>query len=186
MRVGDPDGHGRYGHLDQDEDGLLICHDCGRGFAQLATHARYSHGYAGAADYRQAHGLRRTEKMAAPSMRANLSAAYDRHRDVHMEALERSRTPDKATARSVEVRTMPGEWSPAARVSRAEHLRSRRGRDVTDAERDHLGDDLPMGEWCRRARAILRDPTISKASMGISLGWSAGTVQQRLRRYPET
>lgn len=185
MRVGDPDGHGRYGYIDHDSDGLLICHDCGKGCAQLATHARYAHGYASAADYRQAHGLRRSEKLAAPAARQRMSQAYERNRDLHLEALEKSRDPERANARSVQVRTTPGQWSPAARVSFAEHLRSRRGRGVTEEERAMLGDDLPMDEWCRRAREILQDPTISVTSMSLSLGWSAATVQQRLRRYPQ-
>lgn len=185
MRVGDPDGHGRYGVLDQDEDGLLVCHDCGGGYQQLATHARYAHGYANAAEYRQAHGLRRSEKLAAPASRQRMSDAYDKNRDAHLAALAAHRDPDKARAQSVRVRTTPGQWSPAARVSFAEHLRSRRGRGVTEEERAMLGDDLPMDEWCRRAREILKDPTISVTSMSLSLGWSAATVQQRLRRYPQ-
>lgn len=185
MRVGDPDGFGRYGFIDVDEGGLLICHDCGGGYAQLATHVRYAHGYANAAAYRQAHGLRRSEKLAAASARASMAKAYDKNRDAHLAALAAHRDPDKARAQSVRVRTTPGQWSPAARVARVEYLRSQRGRGVTDKERAWLGDDVPLEEWCRRARVILQDPSISQTSMSLSLGFSAATVHQRLRRYPE-
>lgn len=34
MDIGDQDGHGRFGVLDEDGDGLL-CRDCGRCFAHL-------------------------------------------------------------------------------------------------------------------------------------------------------
>lgn len=41
-----PDGYGRYGILDTTDDGLLICHECGRPCRHLATHARLAHGIA--------------------------------------------------------------------------------------------------------------------------------------------
>lgn len=57
MNVGDRDGFGRYGVVDEDDAGLL-CHECGRRFAHLGLHAWRSHGMS-AVDYRQAHGLSR-------------------------------------------------------------------------------------------------------------------------------
>ncbi|WP_454293547.1 hypothetical protein [Salana multivorans] len=58
MNVGDRDGHGRFGVLDEDADGLL-CHECGRRFTHLGLHAWKGHGMTADA-YRQAHGLARS------------------------------------------------------------------------------------------------------------------------------
>ena len=38
MNVGDPDGYGEFGVLDEDAGGLL-CHECGRRFSHLGLHA---------------------------------------------------------------------------------------------------------------------------------------------------
>ena len=37
MELGDADGHGRYGMLDETSDGL-VCHECGRAFPNLGLH----------------------------------------------------------------------------------------------------------------------------------------------------
>lgn len=55
MRVGDRDGFGEFGVLDESSDGLL-CHECGRRFAHLGLHVIRAHGVPADA-YRQAHGL---------------------------------------------------------------------------------------------------------------------------------
>lgn len=183
MRVGDPDGHGRYGHLEETSEGL-VCHDCGRPYRHLATHVRLSHGYTDAMHYRKDHGLKRKQRMVSRSTSDALKASYARHRDAHLAALESSRDTAAATDASRTVRTTPGEWAPAARASRQAHLTSRRGRGLTGSEREWLGDDLDMTEWCRRARVILQDPAISQTSMSRSLGLSDEAVNQRLRRYP--
>lgn len=57
MQVGDEDGHGRYGVLDEDADGLL-CHECGRRFTHLGLHVYKAHGLT-AKEYRAEHGLGR-------------------------------------------------------------------------------------------------------------------------------
>lgn len=53
---GAPDGHGRYGILGRDDEGRVVCHECGRPCEQLATHLRYSHDMS-AVEYREAHGI---------------------------------------------------------------------------------------------------------------------------------
>lgn len=57
MHVGDEDGHGRYGVLDEDVEGLL-CHECGRRYAHLGLHVYKAHGLT-AKEYRAEHGLGR-------------------------------------------------------------------------------------------------------------------------------
>ncbi|MDN5767911.1 MAG: hypothetical protein L0H78_19090 [Humibacillus sp.] len=65
---GDPDGYGVYGVLQQSDDGLLLCADCGLCFEHLGLHAAHVHD--GAADYRVRHGLKRTRGLVADSVRA--------------------------------------------------------------------------------------------------------------------
>lgn len=43
MELGEEDGHGRYGMLDETSDGL-VCHECGRAFPNLGLHAWRGHG----------------------------------------------------------------------------------------------------------------------------------------------
>ena len=55
LRVGDRDGFGRYGLVDETDDGLL-CHECGGCFRHLGLHAFRAHGLT-ADEFRVAHGL---------------------------------------------------------------------------------------------------------------------------------
>lgn len=179
MRVGDPDGHGRYGHLDE-VDGRLLCHECGRTYLHLGTHAAGTHGLS-AEQYRITHGLALTEPLVAPAVRAKMSTAWERNRDVHMAALDGARDPDRAREHVRPQR----EWTPATRVKRARMLSDRRGRLLADTEMVELGDDLPLQEWCDRVRAMLAaDPTLTQMSIARSFGRSDAWVHQRLRRYP--
>ena len=68
--VGDPDGHGRYGVLDEDEDGLL-CAQCGWRGPHLGLHAHRAHGMT-ATQYRLEHGLRRSKGLVAAAVREKL------------------------------------------------------------------------------------------------------------------
>lgn len=61
--VGDLDGHGHYGVLDDDGESLL-CHECGSRFIHLGLHAWRGHGIT-AAEYRQRHGLSRRRGLVA-------------------------------------------------------------------------------------------------------------------------
>lgn len=68
MNVGDPDGYGEFGVLDEDAGGLL-CHECGRRFSHLGLHAWKGHGMT-ADGYRRAHGLSRNRGLVASATRA--------------------------------------------------------------------------------------------------------------------
>lgn len=71
-QVGDPDGEGHFGVLDEDTDGLL-CHECGQRFTHLGLHAWKGHGLT-ADQYRQAHGLARSRGLVTSSTRATIVA----------------------------------------------------------------------------------------------------------------
>lgn len=62
-RVGDRDGFGRFGMIEESVDGLL-CHECGARFVHLGLHAFRAHGVT-ADEYRAAHGLSRRGLVAA-------------------------------------------------------------------------------------------------------------------------
>lgn len=70
-QVGRPDGHGHFGVLDEDEDGLL-CHECGRRFVHLGLHVFKSHGMQ-AQSYKIEHGLRRSKGLVASAVREKLA-----------------------------------------------------------------------------------------------------------------
>lgn len=179
VRVGDPDGHGRYGHIDEIDDRLL-CHECGATYLHLGTHAVGAHGLS-AEQYRIAHGLALTEPLVAPSVRTKMSIAWERHRDTHLAALDGARDPDRARKH---VRAQH-EWTPATRVKRARMLADRRGRLLTAEEMARLGDDLPMQEWCDRVRTVLAaDPTLTQSSISRSFDRTPSWAQLRLRRHP--
>jgi hypothetical protein len=70
MRLDDRDGHGRYGVVDEDDDGLL-CSECGWRGRHLGLHAYRAHGLT-AAQYKERHGLRRSKGLVADSIRVAL------------------------------------------------------------------------------------------------------------------
>jgi predicted transcriptional regulator len=67
-RVGQPVGAGVYGRIAEDEDGRLICHECGQACLSLAAHIARTHGMS-AAEYREVYELPRTTKLIAASIR---------------------------------------------------------------------------------------------------------------------
>lgn len=76
MEVGDEDGHGRYGVLDEDAAGLL-CHECGRRFTHLGLHVYKAHGLT-AREYHAAHGLGGRGLVAEATRRTIAENARDR------------------------------------------------------------------------------------------------------------
>lgn len=72
LKVGDQDGHGQYGVLDEDADGLL-CHECGDRFAHLGLHVWKRHGVT-ASEYRETHGLSRRRGLVVSSTREAITA----------------------------------------------------------------------------------------------------------------
>jgi hypothetical protein len=73
MELGNVDGHGRYGLLEETGDGL-VCHECGRAFPNLGLHAWRGHGTT-AAQYREAHGLQRRRELVSSELRARIQTA---------------------------------------------------------------------------------------------------------------
>lgn len=71
-RVGQPVGAGVYGRITEDAEGRLICHECGKAYLSLAAHAFLAHGLT-ADEYREAYELPRSTKLAAASVRQQIS-----------------------------------------------------------------------------------------------------------------
>ena len=70
-QVGAPDGHGLFGVIDEDADGLL-CHICGWRGSHLGLHAFKSHGIS-AQQYKLEQGLRRSKGLVATAVLEKLA-----------------------------------------------------------------------------------------------------------------
>lgn len=73
-QIGDPSGHGRYGHVDE-LDGQQRCHECGRWYRALGVHIGMAHRDLGVRGYRLRHGLTMAQSLAGAPLRARLAAA---------------------------------------------------------------------------------------------------------------
>ncbi|MFC6706773.1 MucR family transcriptional regulator [Flexivirga alba] len=122
MNIGDPDGHGRYGVLDEDSDGLL-CHECGRRFAHLGVHAWKGHGLT-ASEYRQAHGLARSRGLVASGTR---DAIIDNARRSFSTKRRFAAARDPAAATSARLASGAGMSPAGLAASRARPGQGRRG-----------------------------------------------------------
>lgn len=178
MDYGQPDGHGRYGHVDENEDGIL-CHTCGKRYRHLATHIAMGHGDT-VADYRARHGLPASRPLVAQSVRERMSDSWQAHKETHLAALDEHRDPLKAVRASVPAIK---QRSAGAKASRAQYLRSRAGRPLTDEEKARLEDTHSVPEWSMIALEILDDPTVSVKSLARSVGVKTVTAEARIRRY---
>lgn len=92
-RVGQPVGAGVYGRVTEDEEGRLICHECGRPCLSLAAHITRTHGMS-AAEYREIYELPRTTKLIAASVRERTGEWAARPEN--LARLARSRDPQAA------------------------------------------------------------------------------------------
>lgn len=178
MRVGDPDGYGQYGIIDETAAGLL-CHECGKRFKHLSTHIHQGH-KTKVADYRTQHGLHLKKPLVSKNVRGNMRSSWEKHADSHLADLEKHRKPHKAFEAS---REASRNRSPGAKAGRAAVLRSRRGRPLTQAEIDALDKTGSIAEWCQVAHKIMEDATVSLRSLAESVGLKTTTVDQRMRRY---
>jgi hypothetical protein len=177
-RVGDPDGHGHYAQLERDDEGRLLCHECGTWWHHLATHARGAHGIPAAA-YRQAHGLGATTRLVGDGPRERMRTAYAARTDDPRGRLAATRDPDAARA------TGPTTWAPETRAARAARNRARRGRALAPDEASRLADvEHDLQAWADRARELLAQPDVSARSLADAADIAVPTVHQRLRRYP--
>lgn len=93
VRVGQPVGAGVYGRVTEDEEGRLICHECGRPCLSLAAHITRTHGMS-AAEYREIYELPRTTKLIAASVRERTGEWAARPEN--LARLARSRDPQAA------------------------------------------------------------------------------------------
>ena len=178
MKVGDSDGYGRYGHVEETIDGLL-CHTCGKRYRHLATHIAMAHGDT-VADYRARHGLPASRPLVSQSVRKRMREAWEMHSEGHLEDLAKHRDPAGATRASLPTTR---NRSAGARAERDRYLRSRTGRALTSAEKARLDAQRSVPEWSRVAIEILDDPTVSVRSLAVSVGMKPVTVQARVRRY---
>lgn len=129
MKLGDNDGHGRYGMLDETSDGL-VCHDCGRAFPNLGLHAWRGHGMT-AAQYRETHGLQRRRGLVSSQLRQRIQTnAKTRMSSPAGQAFIAARDPQIAQAARL---TSPRTWTAAAHASNraARAGASRYGTEVT-------------------------------------------------------
>lgn len=111
-RVGEPDGYGRYGVLDE-EAGRVLCHECGRRLNALGTHLHKIHGMT-ADEYRDAHGLPRTLPLTAARVSEAISKrASERVGTQAWRRLEAARDPE-AAAHSRDADT----WDAVSRTHR--------------------------------------------------------------------
>lgn len=71
MRVGDPDGYGRYGILDGDDE-RVACHECGKMYRSLGSHVWIAHELS-ADEYRRRHGIPQRVGLVSPSLSRSYS-----------------------------------------------------------------------------------------------------------------
>lgn len=136
MEVGDPDGFGRYGAVDEDVGGLL-CHECGERFVHLGLHVYKAHGITAAA-FRAAHGLGR-RGLVAQSTRETI-AENARTRFSQNPNFVLRRDPFRATAARLEAGSV---ISPAGLEALRRANAGRRGQ--------HRLGTVVVCEWCGAA-----------------------------------
>ena len=175
---GTQDGHGRFGILDRDDDGRLVCHECGHTWAHLATHVRGAHGLS-ADEYREAHGLSTGTALVGTALKAKMAAAWMKNEDLHRAVLEGSRDPDRARASN----QAGSRWRPELVARRIEAGRARRV-DLTDEQVAYLGDLTDIPGWAERVRLLVERDGVNLSAVARATGLSVATVGQRLRRYP--
>jgi hypothetical protein len=156
LSLGDPDGYGRYGVLEE-QPGGLVCHECGRTFPSLGLHAYRGHGMT-AAQYRERHGLQRTAGLITAALRTRIQDnARAQMASPAGQAFIQARDPQRAQAarlaQSLPWRTATRGTNRAARVGRG-----RRGTEVTCANPDCQAVFCPlMGakrrQFCSRSCA---------------------------------
>lgn len=178
MQVGDADGYGRYGILDETTQGLL-CHECGRRYQHLASHITRGHKIL-VADYRTTHGLHASKPLVTVTVSGKMRDAWDKNSAQHLADLAAHRDPHRAAESS---RATNRNRSAGARAGRVESLKKRRGRSLTTTEVQTLKNQDTVAQWCQVAYKILEDPSVSVRSLAQSAGIHPITAYDRLHRY---
>ena len=121
LSLGDPDGYGRYGVLEE-QPGGLVCHVCGRTFSSLGLHAYRGHGMT--AGLITAELRARIQDKARAQMASSAGQAFIEARD-----------PQKAQAARL---AQPRPWRTATRATNraARAGKGRHGTEVTCANPD--------------------------------------------------
>lgn len=148
LEVGDVDGWGQFGVLDETDEGLL-CHRCGQRYTHLGLHAWRGHGIT-ADTYREAHGLARSRGLVATPTR-EVIADNARERLSAKDAFLAARSPAEASS-------IPRNISPQGREAvRATNRASRgRGRIGTVVECEQCGSLFCPLAGARRRRFCTR------------------------------
>ncbi|AXH95970.1 MucR family transcriptional regulator [Ornithinimicrobium avium] len=165
LRVGQPDGHGRYGMVDETADGLL-CHECGRRFTHLGLHVSKAHDLT-ADEYRRAHGLSRRGLVAKET--AQTIAANARWTMSTRERFIQARDPAAASAAQ---RSGPNAISPAGLAAIRQAGRDRRGL--------YRSGTVVVCEWC----GVEFCPLIAAARRRFCSRSCAARNNRRRRRMP--
>lgn len=176
MILGDPDGYGRYGHLDVADDGGLVCHECGRSVRHLATHARLAHALT-AAIYRERHGLGRSLPLVCPDVAAGMSArAAGRIGTDAWQRFEQSRDPSRAIEASL----------PVIRGPRRAGVRVRQAPAARQAGRGHRVIRVCTCVVCGAQWCPLRGGRRTRATCGAQACISALKSRQRAEHLART
>lgn len=131
--VGRGDGHGQYGVLDEDADGLL-CHACGWRGPHLGLHAHRAHGMT-AWQYKLEHGLRRSKGLVVAALRAKLVDRSSAQLATRSVFLARRDTRKATAARLAFGAPLSPAGAAASAAAAGQHRGSRRiGIVVTCAE----------------------------------------------------
>lgn len=121
MELGERDGWGRYGVVDEDAEGLL-CHECGERHPHLGLHAWRRHGIT-ARRYREIHGLHLRRGLVSAEIRekvtGNAAASY-----VGKNAFQAARDPAAASRAAA---AAPGMSAAGRAASRIKHGTGRKG-----------------------------------------------------------
>jgi hypothetical protein len=157
LSLGDPDGYGRYGVLEE-QPGGLVCHECGRTFPSLGLHAYRGHGMT-AAQYRERHGLQRTAGLITAELRARIQDnARAQMASSAGQAFIEARDPQRAQAARL---AQPRPWRTATRATNraARAGKGRRGTEVTCANPDCRAVFCPLTgakrrQFCSRREAL--------------------------------
>ncbi len=115
-RTGQPVGAGVYGRITEDEEGRLICHECGRACLNLAAHITRAHGMS-AAEYRETYEIPRTTKLISTSIRERTGARATSPEN--LARLARARDPQAAA----DART-PDTFRAVSRAHLQRHARA--------------------------------------------------------------
>lgn len=115
--AGKPVGAGFYGRIEEDAEGKLICHECGKSYHSLGAHIKLAHAMS-ADEYRERYELPRSLALVSPSLKKRRSEMAKTPERIAQ--LARVRNPQAASAaRDAD------SFRSMSRSSRIRHARER-------------------------------------------------------------